>query len=187
MLSCFHPTLEAFMAPTIGNTALCHEAASHISSSFTACSVLFYSRWCGRVIHVFLLVSSEQRRREGLCCLHIRQSVSRIYAFPGRRPWVTRIYTHTVHSEEKLNAASTREGQTSLWILIESGWLSVGSAVGLQYSVFQTVRMCLTHVITMTVWSIGHQVLVANQTLIPSVVGVLWQRFGKSLSEHTCM
>lgn len=100
-----------------------------------------------------LMCFCEQEKKGGGWCLHIRQPASRIYAFPGRRPWAIHIYTHTVHPEEKLNAASTREGQTTLWILIESGWLSAGSAVGLQYSVFQTVWMCLTHLMTKTVWS----------------------------------
>lgn len=114
-------SLKAFMAPKIGNPTLCHEAASHISSSFTAFSVLFYSRWSMQVTNVFSTCLKWAGIREGLCCLHNWRSASRMYAFPGRRPQATCICTHTVHSEEKFKAASIREGQTSLWILSLAG------------------------------------------------------------------
>lgn len=112
------------MAPTFGNDTQLHVIKlPHAFVSLLQDSVFTFplDDTAGLLMFFCLSLTSEDEERGW--CLHIPQSASRICALPGRSSWATHIHTHIVHSEEKLNAISTREGQTHLWILIRV-WLT---------------------------------------------------------------
>lgn len=80
-------TTPSFMKPDIFLPLLQHSP------------LLLSLRWHSRVRNVFLFVSSERRNTErGGRRLHIRQPMSRIYAFPGRRPSAPHTFTHIQHT-----------------------------------------------------------------------------------------